>query len=180
MMRTWKGRRKYESERKLHFDWVFVRRHLSYPQALEVMGLKLMESQLQTLKERLQVDQGGTVAYGGEESQVHYCISPILQADQIMVNKNIKLVLFCDHLKYNVQYRTVNYMFARIQYIMSFILLWIRFWDSDEGILEVDKQIRCATANIQSHFWWSDGLFIKPTGTDFIFYYLKRCVPKHI
>ncbi|XP_060795006.1 syntaxin-binding protein 4 [Neoarius graeffei] len=37
-------------------------------QALEVMGLKLMESQLQTLKERLQVDQGGTVAYGDFET----------------------------------------------------------------------------------------------------------------
>ncbi|KAL6475443.1 hypothetical protein MHYP_G00164830 [Metynnis hypsauchen] len=37
-------------------------------QALEVLGLKPTESQLQTLRERLRVDPGGTVAYGDFES----------------------------------------------------------------------------------------------------------------
>ncbi|XP_034165386.1 syntaxin-binding protein 4 [Pangasianodon hypophthalmus] len=37
-------------------------------QALEALGLKLTESQLQTLRDRLQVDQGGTVAYGDFET----------------------------------------------------------------------------------------------------------------
>ncbi|KAK3529618.1 hypothetical protein QTP70_032037 [Hemibagrus guttatus] len=37
-------------------------------QALDVLGLKLTESQLQILRERLQVDQGGTVAYGDFET----------------------------------------------------------------------------------------------------------------
>ncbi|XP_026996252.2 syntaxin-binding protein 4 [Tachysurus fulvidraco] len=37
-------------------------------QALEVLGVKLTESQLQILRERLQVDQGGTVAYGDFET----------------------------------------------------------------------------------------------------------------
>ncbi|XP_058262529.1 syntaxin-binding protein 4 isoform X2 [Hemibagrus wyckioides] len=37
-------------------------------QALEVLGLKLTESQLQILRERLQVDQGGTVACGDFET----------------------------------------------------------------------------------------------------------------
>ncbi|KAG9267949.1 syntaxin-binding protein 4 isoform X2 [Astyanax mexicanus] len=37
-------------------------------QALEVLGLKPTESQLQTLRERLRVDPGGTVAYGDFET----------------------------------------------------------------------------------------------------------------
>lgn len=57
-----------------------------------------------------------------EVRNLRFIISPILQADQIMVNKNIKLVLFCDHLKYNVQYRTVDYMFTRIRHEFYFVV----------------------------------------------------------
>lgn len=62
-------------KRKYILTEVFLRGLLLYPQALEVLGLKLTESQLLTLRERLQVDQGGTVAYGGEESQVDQIMS---------------------------------------------------------------------------------------------------------
>lgn len=46
-----------------------------------------------------------------EVRSLTFIISPILQVDQIMVNKNIKLVLFCHHLKCKVQYRMIDYRF---------------------------------------------------------------------
>lgn len=51
---------------------VFVTGQFLYFQTLEVLGLKLTESQLQILRDRLQVDQGGTVAYGGEKSWIYH------------------------------------------------------------------------------------------------------------
>lgn len=53
----------------------FVSGQLLDLQALEALGLKLTESQLQPLRDRLQVDQSGAVTSGGEESQVDQIVT---------------------------------------------------------------------------------------------------------